>query len=84
MTLVSIMKEDDNPRVKIAAARALLARNTPDLEPLEQELTSDDIDAAIAAAKALLDELAARKAQSVSGPGRVADGGAAIADNAAR
>ena len=85
MTLVSLMKDDDNPRIQIAAAKALLSRHAPENvlpEPLDAALSDDDIDHAIAVAKALLDELAARKAASLPGPGEMGDGGAPAATDA--
>lgn len=82
MTLVSILQDDGDPRLQIAAAKALLSSKTAkDLQPeILPELSEDDIDTAIAAAKKLLDELAARKAGHVHEPGGMAVAGAAAAD----
>jgi hypothetical protein len=83
MTLVSIMKDDSDPRLQITAAKALLDRNADMAASLEETAVSpDDIDAAIAVAKAVLDELAARKAGGVAGAGELAATGTPAADNA--
>jgi hypothetical protein len=85
-TLVTIMKNDNQPRLQIAAAKALLLRNeaVKDVEKSEQQGDKgDDIDQAIALAKKLLDELAAGKTGGVPGEGAVAADGAAIADHPA-
>lgn len=78
MTLVSIMKDDSDPRLQIAAAKALLDRTgveTPAVphDPMNETpaASPDDIDAAIALAKAVLDELASRKAGSLASAGEL-------------
>jgi hypothetical protein len=88
MTLVAIMKDAEDPRLQIAAAKTLLDRGLK--APLETEEkiyetkeapSQDDIDAAIALAKKLLDELATRKATSLDGAGAVDPASAAPSDH---
>lgn len=85
MTLVAIMKEDEDPRMQIAAAKALLGRGAGEASAPESlpELSEDDIDAVINAAKKLLEELASRKSGGVPGAGELADTGAPGADHPA-
>ena len=88
MTLVQIMKDDSDPRLQIAAAKVLLEKSEKRPLPLLNETdtgipTADDIDAALAVAKAVLDELAQRKAGGVAGPGAMAAEGAPQPDHPA-
>ncbi len=93
MTLVAIMNDKSDPRLQIAAARTLLAQRVPPDKTAETEaqtpsspdflMSDDELDAAITVAKALLDELAARKAAGVDGKGNVAVKGAAKPDHPA-
>lgn len=95
MTLVSIMKDDSDPRLQIAAAKALLDRTdvetpgpapgTPHDSMNEPSAASpDDIDAAIALAKAVLDELASRKAGSLAGTGELGSEKPSLPDHPGR
>jgi hypothetical protein len=77
MTLVAIMKDPENPRLQMAAAKTLLDRGfkaaLADASEIEANPPSqDDIDAAIALAKAVLDALAAGKSRGVEGQGAMA------------
>jgi len=83
MTLVSIMQDDNDPKLQISAAKALLQRSRTAYagacvpENTVAEMTPDECDAAIAVAKALLDELASRKAAGVSRAGELGSEGKA-------
>ena len=91
MTLVALMQSDDDPRVQLSAAKTLLERslkepilqNAPQ-NPIMQNENLDDIDAAIALAKKLLDELAVRKTQSVADAGAMDLAGASTSDHTDR
>ncbi len=79
MTIVAIMKDNDDPKLQMAAAKMVLEKSakmpsgllmttmTQPNEPLSP--TADDIDAAIALAKEVLDALAGRKTQKLDGAG---------------
>ena len=98
MTIVAIMKDNDDPKLQMAAAKMVLEKSakgaallpayaaaqamTKSSEPVSP--TSDDIDAAIALAKAILDELAGRKTQKLDGAGAVVINSTAGTDNPAR
>jgi hypothetical protein len=95
MTIVAIMKDNDDPKLQMAAAKMLLDKNMkmPSLlrsEPMTSTTTeaapptADDIDAAIALAKAVLDELAFSKTQKLDGAGAMVADRTAGTDNAAR
>lgn len=82
MTIVAIMKDNDDPKLQMAAAKMVLEKSaklpsviqasvSPMKHPEPDSLTADDIDAAIALAKALLDQLAATKTQELDGKGAV-------------
>jgi hypothetical protein len=86
-TLVTIMKNNEQPRLQIAAAKALLLRNdaVTAVETSErQEEKRDDIDQAIALAKKLLDEMAAGKTGGVPGESGLAAESPSGAAHAAR
>lgn len=80
MTLVAIMKDQEDPRLQLSAAKTLLQKSSSENESQHNDAVTDchphEIDAAIAVAKALLDELARRKAACVSGTGQMGDGSA--------
>ncbi len=88
MTIIAIMKDNDDPKLQMAAAKMVLDRNihVPTAAPLVEHhsLDADDIECAIALAKAVLDELANRKTQKLDGAGEVAIDGASGADNTER
>lgn len=84
MTIISIMKDNDDPKLQMAAAKVLLDRsakmpsaNQTELDPL----TSDELDAAIALAKKVLDALAGTKTQELDGQGAVVINRAPGTDN---
>lgn len=87
MTIIAIMKDNDDPKLQMAAAKMLLDKNisapVTSACPEQNLLTADDVDAAIALAKSVLDELARIKTQKLDGAGEVAAGGAPGTDNAA-
>lgn len=88
MTLRAIMREEEDPKLQIAAAKALLG-HAPKIaataakggETDEPTFDPDDLDAIVSVAKALLDELAARKTGGISGTGALASEGAAKPDH---
>ena len=85
MTIIAIMKNNDDPKLQMAAAKMLLDRSTktPDMNHTETSSpTSDELDAAIALAKNVLDALAGTKTKELDGAGEVVIGGAAGTDNA--
>lgn len=94
MTIVAIMKDHDDPKLQMAAAKMLLDKNLnvsalprgASLAPAPEQptLAPDDIDAAIALAKAVLDELATRKTQQLDGQGQMAADGTPRTDHPAR
>lgn len=88
MTLLAIMQDDEDPKLQIAAAKALLGKEAKNTETaLQQEsatdsepMSPDEFAAILTAAKAILDELAARKTISLVGAGAMADGSTAGTD----
>lgn len=94
MTIVAIMKDNDDPKLQMAAAKMVLEKSAklpsvvqPNVTVMNSSEavppTPDDIDAAIALAKIVLDELAGRKTQKLDGKGAVVTDGTARTDNAA-
>lgn len=91
MTIVAIMKDNDDPKLQMAAAKMVLEKSAKLPTSLNASMTtnetvrptSDDIDAAIALAKQVLDELAGRKTQKLDGAGKVVVGSTAGTDNPA-
>jgi hypothetical protein len=87
MTLFAIMKDASEPRLQLAAAKVLLEKGGKTASiPLPQVTempTTDEMDAAIALAKAVLDELADIKTAGVGKTGGVDITGAAKPADAA-
>ena len=94
MTIVAIMKDNDDPKLQMAAAKMLLEKSSKIPNVFQANVTTmnsseavpptpDDIDAAIALAKIVLDELAGRKTQKLDGKGEVVAGSAPRTDNPA-
>ena len=94
MTIVAIMKDNDDPKLQMAAAKMLLEKSSKMPNVFQANVTAmnsseavpptpDDIDAAIALAKIVLDELAGRKAQKLDGKGAVVIDSAPGTDNTA-
>ncbi len=91
MTIVAIMKDKSDPKLQMAAAKMVLEKsarmpmtrvnNAAACEPLPP--TADDVDAAIALAKVVLDELAGRKTQKLDGAGAMVADGASRTDHSA-
>lgn len=88
MTIIAIMKDNDDPKVQMAAAKMLLEqkKSAPIMtaHPEHNLPTADDVDAAIALAKSVLDELALIKTQKLDGASEVVAGSAPGTDNPAR
>ena len=92
MTIVAIMKDNDDPKLQMAAAKMLLdkkinVKGPQRIAPMPNvnetsSPTADDVDAAIALAKQLLDELAGRKTQELDSAGPLVADGAPGTDNA--
>jgi len=90
MKLASIMQDDSDPRLQIAAAKTLLSTSAKYAEKIpenaflipDEPMSADECDTLLAVAKNVLDELAARKAGSVDGAGAMAADGTPTADNA--
>ena len=88
MTIIAIMKDNDDPKLQMAAAKMLLDKRAALAPaPMTDETispTTDDIDDAIALAKKVLDALAGRKTQELDGAGEVDFNSAPAADHPAR
>jgi hypothetical protein len=84
MTLATIMRDTNDPRLQVAAARSLLERAPPSSDDTNtQTLTEEELDATIAAAKNLLDQLAALKTGGVDGTRALAAPGTPEPDHTA-
>lgn len=89
MKLASIMQDDSDPRLQIAAAKTLLSTSAKYAEKLpdnaflipDEPMNADECDTLLAVAKNVLDELAARKAGSVEDASAVAFNSKAGTDN---
>jgi hypothetical protein len=81
-TLVTIMKNEEQPSLQVAAAKVLLSQKDEGEEG-PGGTRGKDVDATIVVAKRLLDEFAAYKARHVQGAGGVAVEGASKPDHAA-
>lgn len=84
MTIIAIMKDNDDPKLQMAAAKVLLDRSAKPLTTQPPEVsppTEDELDAAIALAKKVLDALAGTKTQELDGEGEVVIDGAPGTDN---
>ncbi len=87
MTIIAIMKDNDDPKLQMAAAKVLLDRSAKPLSTHTPEVsppTEDELDAAIALAKKVLDALAGSKTQELDGQGTVVIEGASGTDNPQR
>jgi hypothetical protein len=84
VVLLELMKDSESDSVRVAAAKALMDRVKADEEEIDDvgRREAEERVAAIAEARALLDELAVAKSCSLCEPSAMVERGASGADNA--